>query len=261
MIQPGQRNSVFHLAINSLLLLSCLLFNTASAETLKVSTGAFSPWADQNAQHSGFVNRVIQEAFGRKGYQVEFLYRPWKRALVLAENGKVDATSFWYFSEEKQKQFIYSQPISEHKELFFHLKGKSYPQWQQLSDLKGIKIGATRGYTYTENFWKLGEQGELSIFVTNSDELNFKKLLAGRIDLFPAAEMVAWQLLRKIDPQAKDKLATLEKPLALQHGHLLFPRALKRSETLVKQFNEALSSMKADGTLEKYYQDMREGIY
>lgn len=229
--------------------------------TLKISTGVFSPWADENARHKGFVSRVIEEAFRRRGYQVEFFFWPWKRALVAARNGKVDATSFWYKSEEKQKQFYYSEPISEHKEVFFYLKNRTLPEWHSLEDLSGLEIGATRGYTYTDEFWRLKQAGKLTVYEANSDELNFKKLLAGRIVLFPAAELVGWRVLKQLDPAASDKVTTLEKPLAKQYGHLLFAKESPQSKALVTEFNAGLKTMKEDGTLESYRKDLRKGIY
>ncbi len=226
-----------------------------------ISTGDFSPWTDENATHGGFVNRVVREAFRRQGLSVEFSFWPWKRALVAARNGKVDATSFWYLSEEKSRDFYYSEPISEHREIFFYLKKRNLPPWKTLSDLSGLDIGATRGYTYTDEFWEMGKQGELTIFEANSDELNFKKLMAGRVDLFPAGEVVGWRVLEELDKNARDKISVLAKPLAEQHGHLLFPRESPASKALLKSFNDGLQSMRDDGTYQKYYQDMLQGIY
>ena len=95
----------------------------------------------------------------------------------------------------------------------------------------------------------------------NSDELNFKKLFAGRIDVFPAGEVVGWRVASELDPQAKQKIAVLKKPLAKQYGHLLFAKENPRSATLVAKFNQALQEMKQDGTLRKYHSDMLNGVY
>lgn len=230
-------------------------------DALRISTGDFSPWTDQKAKHSGFVNRVIREAFRREGYRVEFIYWPWKRALETARVGKVDASSFWYVNEEKLKDFYYSEPISEHKELFFYLKRKDIPQWKTLSDLSGFKIGATRSFTYTDEFWSLAGEGKLQVFEATSDLLNFKKLLVGRNDLFPAAEVVGWQLLSQLEKNPSEKVATLEKPLAIQLGHLIFPKVNSKSQTLLHAFNRSLQAMVEDGTVEQYRSEMMQGTF
>ncbi|MCG8672171.1 MAG: transporter substrate-binding domain-containing protein [Pseudomonadales bacterium] len=230
-------------------------------EVLRISTGDFSPWTDKAAPHSGFVNRVIKEAFRREGYEVQFLYWPWKRALETARVGKVDATSFWYVSEEKVKDFIYSDPISEHKEVFFYLKKNPMKEWNQLTDLVGLKVGATRSFSYTDEFWALAKDGRLNVLEANSDELNFKKLIAGRTDLFPAAEVVGWQALAKLEAQPREVLSTLQKPLAEQKGHLLFPKKSARSMALSEAFNRALKAMREDGTFEQYRAELMAGQY
>lgn len=250
-----------------LVALILIVFGTAKAapetpaERLQISTGEFSPWADEQAAHQGFVNRVIRAAFRRQGYTVEFSFWPWKRALVAARNGKVDATSFWYLSDEKQRDFYYSDPISEHRELFFYLKKRNLPPWEQLADLSALKIGATRGYTYTDHFWQMAGSGQLTVYEANTDELNFKKLLAGRIDVFPAGEVAGWRVLNAMADKPEDTFAVMEKPLANQSGHLLFPRETGRSEQLRKAFNAGLKSLREDGTYQQYYQEMIQGTY
>ena len=239
----------------------CSAETATAATTLRISTGPYSPWSDENSKHGGFVNRVIKEAFRREGIETEFLFWPWKRALESARSGAVDASSFWYVSEDKKADFYYSDPISEHKEVFFYLKDKNISNWKDLRDLKAMKIGASRGFTYTAEFWELGKQDVLQISEAKSDEVNFKKLLAGRIDLFPAAEVMGWQVLTALDMNAKQKVATLEKPLAIQDGHLLFPKVNEHSKDLLNAFNKALKSMREDGTLEQYRQDLMNGIY
>ena len=233
----------------------------AGDNRLVISTGEFSPWTDSQSEHSGFTNRVIREALNRQGYSVEFRYWPWKRALEIARSGKVDATSFWYISAENKRDFLYSQAISEHKEVFFYLKQNNIPNWEKLEDLKELRIGATRGFTYTEAFWRLHKAGVLDVEEVDNDELNFKKLLRGRIHIFPAEEHVGWVELRHQIEKPETLVATLTKPLANQLGHLLFPKVNEKSDVLVKAFNNGLQSMKDDGTFKKFKEELFKGIY
>lgn len=235
---------------------SCVYAEGRETRVLRISTGDFSPWSDKSMEHKGFVNRVIAEAFRRGGYEVKFLFWPWKRTLETARTGKVDASSFWYVSEDKVKDFIYSDPISEHKELFFYLKKNNIQDWKKLTDLSGLRIGASRSFSYTEEFWRLAKEKKIKVLEANSDELNFKKLLAGRTDVFPAAEVVGWKILGALEDNPRDKVATLENPLAIQLGHILFPKINPESEALVAVFNQGLLEMKQDGTLERYREDM-----
>ena len=228
---------------------------------LVISTGEFSPLTDSQSKHSGFVNRIIREAFKRQGYSVEFRYWPWKRALEVARAGKVDASSFWYVSADKKNDFIYSKPISGHREVFFYLKKSKIPDWNKLEDFKGLRIGATQGFTYTEEFWQLYKDGVLEVQEATSDTLNFKKLLRGRIHLFPAAESVGWLELRRQTENPEKLVATLKKPLANQLGHLLFPKVNEKSKALAKAFNNGLKSMKKDGTIDNFKKELLKGTF
>lgn len=245
------------------LALGIVLAGHSVAETpvIRIATGEYPPWTSRNAPHHGFVNRVIREAFLRQGYDTDFLYYPWPRALESARNGQADATSFWFTDAGRAQHFYYSEPISDHAEVFFYHGDLSAPSWEDLNDLNHYVIGATRGYTYTEQFWQLAEDKTLMVEKARTDQQNFEKLLLGRIDLFPAAKTVAEQVLNDIGPDAAARVSTLEKPLRQQQGHLLFGKSHPQAERLLKLFNQGLQSMKQDGTYQRYLQEMQEGIY
>lgn len=231
------------------------------AKTVTIATGEYPPWTSQKLQNGGFVNDVIARAFKREGIDTHFAYLPWKRARLATKAGHYDATSFWFHSSAREKYFLQSQPVMHASTVFFHLKSKSIPNWSKLSDLKSYSIGATRGYTYTQGFWKASKDGELHVDVANSDTANLKKLLSGRIDLFPTGKLTGWVLINSQFPSAKGKLTTLSKPLTASDGFLLFPKKKSDSKALVAQFDKGLAAMKADGTFKKLEDKLKSGGY
>lgn len=238
-----------------------LAAGNSSAETITIATGEYSPFTVQDSKYGGFVNRVIKEAFSRQGVTVEFSYLPWKRALEETRSGKLAASSFWFFDQEREKEFIHSAPISEHRELLFHLSSISLPEWQNITDLSKFTFGATRGYTYTTEFWEGAKSGKLNVSEIVSDEQNFQKLIAGRVDVFPVDEVTGWQLINSKFPVAKEKIKTHTKPLRVTEGHLIFPKKNTDSMALVEKFNTALAEMRADGTYDKYFQELFAGEF
>ena len=166
---------------------SILIVNRASAEEIiTIATLEYAPWTGKNLKSNGFVNHVITEAFRREGYTVKYTYLPWKRGVTETKRGEYSALSYVYWSKDREKEFYLSDPISEEKIVFFHLKSNPIKDWKTLIDLNDYKFGATRGYTYTKNFWNLAKTRRLMVDLTNSDIQNFKKLLSGRIDIFPS---------------------------------------------------------------------------
>ena len=236
----------------------------AADPPIVIATGEYVPWTTERSTHGGFVNRVIREAFSRKGISVEFRYLPWKRVYEESRAGNYQATSFWFDAGEYHEDFLFSQPISQHRELLFHLASKPLPQWKTIADLSAFSFGATRGYTYTQEFWSAIESGRIKAEVASNDESNLRKLLAGRIDVFPLDEVTAWRMLsdsRKFPAWNKDLLRADPVPLHETTGHLLFPIKGPQSMRLQHLFDAGLAEMKKDGTFNHYKDDMFKEIY
>jgi polar amino acid transport system substrate-binding protein len=218
---------------------SSLIVNSASAEEIiSIATLEYHPWTGKNLKFNGFVNHVITEAFRRKGYSVKFTYLPFKRGVIETKNGQYSALSYVYWSKNRGKEFYLSEPISEEKIVFFHLKSNPIKDWKTLDDLKNYKFGATRGYTYTKEFWQAIESKRLKADLADSDMQNFKKLLAGRIDIFPSGLVNGFSLLQKeFDPDKSQLLTYHLKPLSNTTGHLAFTRSRHDSANLLQIFN------------------------
>lgn len=231
-------------------------------ETLTIATGEWSPWTGASLKHHGFVGHVVKEAFNRAGYDVTFHFYPWKRAYVMVKNGTVHASAYWYPSEKRKRDCYYSAPLTQEEIVFFHLREHPMGRWETLTDLSGYRIGASMGNTYTDEFWDLAEQGVLSVDIAGNHLLNFKKLLGGRIDIFPAPRNVALRLIK--EHFSEETAATIvyeHKPLTVATGHLLFPKARDDSNRLLHLFNENLQRLKTDGTYDLYMERLQQGWY
>lgn len=234
-----------------------------AGEAIRISTGEFAPWSSEALKHKGFTNHVISEAFKLEGYEVEFVFYPWKRVYESAKSGeKFQATSYWYPSEDRAKDFHYSDPLQEDAIVFFHLKSNALSDWESLDDLKGERIGATAGYTYTAEFWDAAKSQRLNIQEAKSDELNFKKLLKGRIDLFPSDPLVGQKLLQEVfDSEVAETVTYHPKPLVAPTGHLLFSKQLANGEELVATFNRGLAKLRDSGQYAQFQADLIAGKY
>jgi len=242
---------------------SCLIvYRASAAEIITIATLEYSPWTGKNLKDNGFVNHVIAEAFNRKGYAVTYTYLPWKRAVTESRSGNYSALSYVYWSKDWEKDFYLSDPISEEKIVFFHLKSDPIKAWKTLDDLKDYKFGATRGYTYTKEFWRAAESKRLNVEVTTTDKQNFQKLLTGRIDIFPSGLVNGYSILHKeFDASESDRIAYDANPLSETTGHLAFPRSRKNSESLLRIFNQGLIELKQEGLYDQFRKDLLAGKY
>jgi polar amino acid transport system substrate-binding protein len=242
---------------------SSLIVDSASAEDIiTIATLEYHPWTGKNLKFNGFVNHVITEAFQRKGYTVKFTYLPWKRGVIETKKGHYSALSYVYFSQDREKEFYLSEPVSEEKIVFFHLNSRPIKDWDTLDDLKNYKFGATRGYTYTEEFWRAAKSKRLDVDVADSDKQNFKKLFIGRIDIFPSGLVNGLSLLKKEFAVSKSHLLSYQpKPLSETTGHLAFSRSSKNSEYLCRVFNQGLAELKKEGLYALFVANLMAGKY
>ena len=130
-----------------LFILICFLALGQSAfaeKTINITTGEYAPWTSAALNHNGFTSHIISEAFKLEGYEVEFTFYPWKRAFDSARSGEqFHATSYWYPSEERAKDFHYSDPIQVDATVFFYMKDKPPPDWETLDDLRRYTLFQT----------------------------------------------------------------------------------------------------------------------
>jgi polar amino acid transport system substrate-binding protein len=254
---------LFILSLWTLVFGSCFIVYSASAEEIiTIATLEYSPWTGKNLKFNGFVNHVITEAFQRQGYAVKFTYLPWKRGVIETKSGEYAALSYVYLSKDREKEFYLSDPISEEKIVFFHLKSNPIKDWKTLADLKNYKFGATRGYTYTKEFWQAAKSKQIKVDETDSDKQNFEKLFAGRIDIFPSGLVNGYGFLQQEFDAGKSQLLSYHpNPLSKTTGHLAFSRNRKNSEHLRQIFNQGLAELKKEGLYDKFVLDLFAGKY
>ncbi len=223
------------IVIAALLFLAVTTSPCLSTEEIVIATGEYPPWISQSLKHGGYVSHIVSEAFKREGYTAKFRYYPWARAYETAKKGgDIYVSSFWFNLEERATHFYYSDPVMVEKTVFFHLKSLQVKNWTTLADLKNYTIGVTRGYTYTKEFWNMGNEKHLTFETVCSDEINFRKLLGGRIDLYPTGMVAGFGILHdKFDPALKDLITFHKKPLVEGPGSVLFSKNNKKSKKMV----------------------------
>ncbi|MCP4104420.1 MAG: amino acid ABC transporter substrate-binding protein [Desulfobacteraceae bacterium] len=230
-------------------------------ETIRITTGEWIPYSSSDIKHNGVLCRITTEAFALEGIKVQWGFFPWGRASELAKKGLWDGSIFWYHTPERAKHFIYSDQIGSQSNVFFHLKTYKF-DWKTIDDLKGIKIGSTIGYSYGKAFDDADKKGELNNERVPSDEMNFRKLFAGRIQVFPMQMDIAYDLLnRKFASEVQ--LVTYHPKLLndLPVYLILSKNKTEQSNRIVKLFNKGLKQIKESGKYDKYFEEVTNGYY
>ncbi len=245
------------------LFITILVFKAAYAEeTIVITTGELPPRYSEDLKYNGIMPRIITEAFALEGINTRYKFYPWKRALVTAQKGQADATALWGFKKERTIHFYYSEPVHKSQWVFFHLKSNNF-DWKTFDDLKELKIGGVREFTYGEAFYNAEKQGKIKVNWVTDEQQTFKMLMAGRLDITPGQpEITYFYLSKSFRPEKIDLFSHHPKPFHSFKLHLLFSKKVKRSKRLLKSFNRGVKHLEESGKLHQFLiEDVKRGVY
>lgn len=247
--------------IRALSLAAGLLLSTGvrAEETITLTSGEWLPYISEKSPHQGPVSRIVSEAFALEGVRVNYVFRPWSRAYAEADTDSANGSIVWSASKrdtDRNRRFYFSDVVFDGQSVFFHLK--SYPfQWSGYRQLAGRKIGGTAGYEYAFDKSPLIQIDRSAA----SDELNFRKLAAGRFDLFPANLDVGLYIMRhELPPEQSELLTWNARPYNVTRYHLILNKKSAANRRYLALFNRGLKRLKDSGKYEQYMQDIKRRL-
>ena len=245
------------------ILFGMIVFTTELfAETIRITNGEWAPFLSKDSYQYGLGSHIVTEAFKLEGVTVEWGFFPWLRAYQNAKDGKNwDASCCWWPDDKREKEFSVSDPVAKTSLVFFHLKSYSF-DWNSMQDLKGIKIGGTSGYNYGDEFLNALTEKTLDVEFTIKDEFNFKKLLAGRIQIFPNDRSVgSAQIRNSLSPDEANLLTHTSKEFGINTIHLIISRNNNRNKYFLDKFNAGMKKLKISGRYQQMLNDLEAGKY
>jgi ABC-type amino acid transport substrate-binding protein len=210
----------------------------------------FQPFFMQDGdKFTGLNVDLVAEAGRRIGITVEFRQIPFKRLeLELSQGNVANIECGFSFSrtEAREKYLTFGKvPIQPTDYTLFVRTGKN--GIETLDALSGKVIGVRAGFRLPDaiaqgirdNHWRIDE--------ANSDDVNFKKLILGRVDAVLTNRDVGLYTLRELK---MDGVHPIWPPVTHLDTYMVFPKK-QNSEMLAAAFDNAFSSMVADGTIER----------
>ncbi|MFK3798339.1 MULTISPECIES: substrate-binding periplasmic protein [unclassified Pseudomonas] len=222
------------------LLLICLSFNVLG-EKLRIVTEPWAPYAMvENGQASGLDYETTAIVFQRLGIEVQWQFLPWKRCLLMLQQGEADGALDIFKVNERDDLLLYpNEPLSDVNWVLFQANARPHP-FNRLDDLKGLTVGISPGYLYTPEF------DSSTAFIREpapSHEANFGKLIRGRIDLLVTDRRLGQQMLAQLG--LSDQVSQLPTVLSTREQFL----ALRRNagmDFLVQRFGAELKRFKRE---------------
>ncbi|MCP5208552.1 MAG: transporter substrate-binding domain-containing protein [Hahellaceae bacterium] len=226
--------------------------NVFAAEKVVMGVSEWPPLVSKELDNNGALARLVTETFALQGVEVEYRWAPWRRAYENVKSGTWDSSPGWITSPERLKEVSFSEAVFESYQVFFHLKSAAF-DWNDMSDLKAVTIGATIGYNYGQRFQEAEKAGFISVERGASDEVNIKKLVFGRIKIFPLNILTGYDIARKALTPEQFGLLT-HHPEKLDDSrtyHLIFSKN-EKGEKMRQMFNRGLELMQSEGRAERY---------
>jgi len=247
-------------SLKILILILSFLFSTgvlmAGPKTVTLATLEWPPYIGTSLPHDGYVAEIVVEAFKRSGYQTDIQFFPWARAVHTIEVGSRDGLFPEYFSKDRAKQCVFSNPflggpVGFYKRKDTRISFNGNPQKELEKVLKGLrqyKFGVVRGYINIADF---DAATYLTKIEADSDESNLKKLHVKRTDLIFIDKFVASYIIKTKHFEMLADLEFMEPPLEQKLLYICFSKQSAGYQEKLKAFNRGLRSIKSDGTIKK----------
>lgn len=218
--------------------LACLSFY-ALADKLRIVTEPWAPYAMvENGEASGLDYDTTAIVFQRLGIDVQWQFLPWKRCLMMLQQGEADGVLDIFKISERDDLLLYpNEPLSDVNYVMFQANARPH-LFNGLQDLQSLTVGVSPGYLYSPEF------DSSTLFTREpapSHEANFGKLIRGRIDLFVTDRIVGQQMIDKL--KLRDQVSQLPMVLSKREQYL----ALRRNagmDLLVQRFGAELKRFK-----------------
>lgn len=231
-----------------LLVLILLLCCSASpAETIRLANGEWSPYLSPALPEHGPVSALVSAAFATQGIRVEYVFMPWRRGYEEARDGRLDGTIVWSRTEERQRDFLFSDPVGSLRTMLFHRRDTPF-DWHDIDDLTDLRIGGVIGYSYAVE--QAERDGRIRIDRIADPANNYRKLMAGRLDLVAEDEAVGMTLLKELG--LTEQITFHPTPLKHVSYHVLISRRSGRGDELLAAFNQGLATLRARQQLRQF---------
>lgn len=248
----GLLSTLFVMTVATVSSMSLSVSAQASDEKVTVTVGEWPPFLSQELKGNGVVAEMIVEIFASQGIEAELTFLPWGRGYHEASIGQFQAMGVWMHKSEREKQFLYSDPILNEQFVFFHRKDKAF-DWESMEDLRSYRLGGGIKYSYGPELDAALADGRVIMDRGANDKVNFQKLLTDRVQIYPQEMSVGYfALSRDFSPEERSLITHHPKAILNNLSYVLFPKALEGSAELVARFNKGLKEFRESGEYERY---------
>ena len=199
---------------------------------------------DKDGEYIGFNVDIIKALSLEMGKEIKIIPMDWMQAHKELLEGKIDGIQGMSFNEERRKIYNFSEEYLKDSLVIFTLKNNK--DINSISNLKGKKVAVQR---YGIGAYILSDIGEIEVDYSNNVNDSFKLLRDKKIDAVLANKANALYAIKELSIQNDVRF------LADDISPTPYGIAFNKNNTdLPEEFNEAIKSIKTNGTYQKIYE-------
>lgn len=222
------------------LLLACSMLEAAP---IKLVTGPdYAPFTDPALPSGGIATELVIAAFQKAGEQTALEWRPWSNGYHATLKGEFVATFPYMRTHEREKIFLYSEPLFDLKFYVFGHTGAAL-DGRNLASLKGHRYCQPLGWALLPAIDAMVKSGDLLIQRPNDMTACLKLIAAGHSDFTITDKEQGLRSIAKT-AKAQSDIVPLGGQMDSLSLHLIVPRALPNGEEILKRFNQGLQAVR-----------------
>ena len=238
-----------HLNRLPLLLLVMNLFHQhVAAEPVRLMTEEFAPFQYfEDGKLTGISVEIVRALQKEIGSLDSIAVYPWSRGLRLLGRTRNNALFSTARTPERESKYKWVGPLSELRIVFFKKKGnpidlKSVEEAKRLA-----KVGVTKNVAAHELLLGLGFTN-LDVLESGADEMNIRKLLRGRIDVWPSSYFAGMYSARKMGLEGEIEAIH---GVDIMLGQLYMAFNKETDDSVIEKWQSGLDKLRAAGVTDK----------
>jgi ABC-type amino acid transport substrate-binding protein len=215
------------------------------ATKVNLQVGDYPPFTEQQTLTQGVITEIVVEALKRKGVKSTVDFNDWIEVENQVDNHKA-LSLMWTKTKARLKKWHFSDPIYIQRKKFIAADSFSH-NINYLHNLRGLKIGFTRFFTYgsqIENF-----RPQLTITEHGSDFLAVQALLKNQVDLVAMDKMTAAYWLNQRTNKSGSGFKFIDTPHFESVSYFVVcSKSYGNCLNHIKKFNQGMAIIQKDGT-------------
>lgn len=216
-----------------------------------VSTGYPPYYYEKNGELGGICIEILNNIASSLGIEVVFKKLPWKRMLISAKMGEVDAVMPLFRTSDRQQYLEFKDLILAYEEVnFFVLKDSEIQFRTDYRELFTYPIGVVDGYSYGEKF---DNEKNLVKILTQNDRHLLEMFSHGRFSVGVGNRQVVSFNANKMG--INDRIRFISPPLSREPLYLGFSKVSRKkhfSQLFATKLQELKNSGGYDQIIDKY---------